>query len=104
MSSESNSPSAPYDFNLKKRPSCQTLSNALEMSRKTPLTSTVGLLSKAVCILCIIDSNWAGDESLGRKPVREGIKSLLLRKLVNKELLITLSKILPKIGSKLIRR
>ena len=63
MSSESNSPSTPYDFNLKTRPSCQTLSNALEMSRKTPLTSTVGLLSKAVCISCIIDSNWAILES-----------------------------------------
>ena len=27
----------PYDFNLKMRPSCQTLSNTLEMSRKAPL-------------------------------------------------------------------
>ena len=35
------------------RPSCQTLSNALEMSGKTPLTLTVGLLSKAVCMSCI---------------------------------------------------
>ena len=62
------------------RPSCQTLSNALEMSRKAPLTSTVGLLSKAVCISCIIDSNWAILESPERKPDWEGIKSLLLRK------------------------
>ena len=36
LSSESNLPSTLYDFNLKMRPSCQTLSNALEMSRKTP--------------------------------------------------------------------
>ena len=35
---------------------------------KTPLTSTVELLSKAVCISCIIDSNWAILESPGRKP------------------------------------
>ena len=28
----------PYDFNLKMRPSCQTLSNAIEMSGKTHLT------------------------------------------------------------------
>ena len=38
---------------------CQTLSKACEMSRNTPFTSTAGLLSKAVCILCIIDSNCA---------------------------------------------
>ena len=50
------------------KPSCQTLSNALEMSRKTPLTSAVGLLSKAVYISCIIDSNWTIHESPGRKP------------------------------------
>ena len=30
------------------------------MSRKTPLISTVGLLSKAVSISWIIDSNWEG--------------------------------------------
>ena len=31
-------------------PSCQTLSNALEISKKTPRTSTVGFSSNAVCI------------------------------------------------------
>ena len=65
------------------RPSCQTLSNALEMSRKTLLISTVGLLSKAVCISCIVDSNWAILESPGRKPDWECVKSLLLRKWLN---------------------
>ena len=50
------------------RPSCQTLSNALEMSRKALLTSAVGLLSKAVCISFIIDRKWAIHESPGRKP------------------------------------
>ena len=30
------------------------------MPRKTPLISTVGLLSKAVSISWIIDSNWEG--------------------------------------------
>ena len=63
------------------RPSWQTLSNALNMSRKTYLTSIVGLLSKGVCILCIIDSIWAMHESAWIKPDWEGIKSLLLRKL-----------------------
>ena len=60
---KSNSPSVPNDFNLKIRPSCQTLSNAFEMSRKTPLTLTVGFLSKVVCVSFIIDSNWAIIES-----------------------------------------
>ena len=32
-------PDIPFSYNLKIRPSCQTLSNAFEMSRKTPLTS-----------------------------------------------------------------
>ena len=33
----------PYDFDLKMRPSWQILSNAFaQLSRKTPLTSTVG--------------------------------------------------------------
>ena len=82
------------------KPSCQTLSKALEMSRKTPLTSAVGLLSKAVYISCIIDSNWTIHESPGRKPGWDGVKSLLLRKWLNKELQITLSNILPKIWSK----
>ena len=49
------------------------------------LTSTVGSLSKAVCISCIIDSSWAILESSGRKP--DGVaKGLLLRKNLSKEL------------------
>ena len=49
------------------RTSRSTLSNVLEMSRKPSLTSTEGLLSKAVYIPCIIDSNWSIHESPGRK-------------------------------------
>ena len=52
----------------------------MEMSRKTPLTSTVGFLSKAVCTSCIIDSNWAIHESHGRKPDWEGVKSPITQK------------------------
>ena len=44
------------------------MSNALEMSKKIPLTWTVGLSSKADCISCIMDSSWAMHESPGRKP------------------------------------
>ena len=57
---------------------CQTLSKAFEMSRKTPLTSTAGYLSKAVCISCIFDSSCAIYQSLGRKSDLEGVGSLLL--------------------------
>ena len=45
------------------------------MSRNTPLTSTVGLLSKVVYISCIIDSYWAIREYPGGKPDWEGVKS-----------------------------
>ena len=48
--------------------------------KKISLTSTVGLSSKADCILCIMDSSWASHESPGRKPDWEGVKSLLCRK------------------------
>ena len=60
------------------------MSNALEMSRKKLLTSAVGLLSKTACISCIIDSNWAIHEPPGGKPDWEGVKSLLLRKCLNR--------------------
>ena len=33
----------PYDSSLKRSPSCHILSNALDISRNTPLTSIVGL-------------------------------------------------------------
>ena len=40
-------------------PSSKTLWNAFDISKKTPLTSTIGFSSKAVWISCIIDNNWA---------------------------------------------
>ena len=61
-------------------PSCQALSKAFDISKKTPLTSAVGFSSKAVWILWIIDNNWAIHESPRRKPDWEVVKSLLLRK------------------------
>ena len=67
VNSESNSPSTPYVFILKMRPSCQTLSNALEIGGGL-LSKVGGLLSNVVCISCIVYSNWAIHESPGRKP------------------------------------
>ena len=43
---DSKSTSTLQGFNLNKRPLCQTLSNALDMSKKTPVTSTGELLKK----------------------------------------------------------
>ena len=56
----------PFCSNLKSKPSCQTLSNALDTSRKTPLTSWPS--SNAERISCVIDSNWFVQESPGLKP------------------------------------
>ena len=87
-----NWPSTPQVCNLNKRPLCQNLSKAFGMSRNTPLTSTVGLLSNALYISCITESSCAVHESLGRKLDCEEVKSLLLWKT------------LLKMGSKLMGR
>ena len=53
------------------------LLNAWEISRKAGFTSTKELLSKSVCISCIIDSSMATHNSPWRKPNWECVKSLL---------------------------
>ena len=68
------------------RPFCHTLSNALEISKNTPLTSAGGLLSKLVCNSRIMARSWAIHKSPGRKLTCEGVKGLLLIKWLNKEL------------------
>ena len=60
------SPDIPFCCNLKSKPSCQTLSNALDISRKTRLTSWPS--SNTERISCAIDSNWLVQESPGLKP------------------------------------
>ena len=57
------SPDIPFCCNLESKPLCQTLSNALDISRKTPLISL--LLSKAEGISCAVDSNWLVQKSPG---------------------------------------
>ena len=42
------------------------LSNALDIYKKTPLTSLVGFSSNAVSISCKIDSSWAMQKSPGK--------------------------------------
>ena len=62
------SPPMPYGSSLKRSPSYRTLSNALDISRNTPLTSIVGLQSKEEFISWTIDNNWKMQESPGMKP------------------------------------
>ena len=61
-----NFPDIPFCSNLKMRPACQTLSNAFDMSRKTPQTSY--LSSSDACIPWVIDKSWLIQESPGLKP------------------------------------
>ena len=56
----------PYWFNLSMRPSCHTLSKALDISRKTPLTSRP--LSNESQISWVIDKSWFTQESPSLKP------------------------------------
>ena len=44
---------------------CNILSNALEISRKTPLTSKLGLESKALQMSRTIKMSWCTQESSG---------------------------------------
>ena len=55
------------DLSLKSKPSCHTLSNAFDISKKTDLTSRVGLQSNASNISCVIASSWFTQESDWRK-------------------------------------
>ena len=87
---------------MNKRPLSQTLSKAFEISRNILLTA--GLWSNAACISYIIESSWKIHESLDRKPDCEEVESFLLGKLLNRELQINLSKVLPMMEGKLIGR
>ena len=83
---------------MKISPSCQTLSKALDMSKKALLTSNP--LSKDVEILWVIDNSWLMQGSLGWKPDWFLEMSLLAEKEINISFKISLSNILPQIGSK----
>ena len=63
-------PSIPLFSNLCVRLLYQTLSKALDKSRKIPQTSKEGLASKTVKVLCVIAISWCIQESRGLKPDR----------------------------------
>ena len=90
-------PEIPKVSSLYKRLSCQTLSNALEISRKRPITSSDGLWSKSEQILWTINKSWLTQESLSLKLdcLRE---SKLLFSRNRKTLKIILWNIFPQTG------
>ena len=77
-------PLIPSDFNLNKRPSCKTLSNASEMSKKH--FSHQQEDCNSVYISLIFDKIWSIHISPGTKSDREGAKSLLLPISLNRKL------------------
>ena len=71
----------PFSFNLKISPSYQTLSKALDMSRKALLTSNPS--SKDIKISWVIDNSWLIQESPGWRPDWILEMSLLAEKQIN---------------------
>ena len=61
-------PDTPFCLSLKTRLSCHTLSKALEIAKKSALTSKDGDVSKDLRIVSTRLNNWFVVESLGRKP------------------------------------
>ena len=94
----SRSPEMPFCFNLKIIPSCQTLSKALDISKKTLLTSNPS--SNDLEILWVIDNNWLILESPCLKPDWFGEIRLLEIKNLKISLEISLSRILSQIKSR----
>ena len=90
------SPEILFCFNLKISPSCQTLSKALDISKKTPLTSNPS--SNDFQISWVIDKNWLIHESAGLTFDWFGEIGLLEVKNLKISLKISLSKILPQMG------
>ena len=78
-------------------PSCQTLSEALYISKDT--SNFYNLSSDDLSIFWVIGNNWLIHKSLGLKPDWFGEIKLLEIKILSLSLKISLSKIFPQIGS-----
>ena len=92
-------PETPFDFSLKMRPSCQTLSNALEISKNIARVSLDGYLSNALCISLVIERSWLIVESPGRKPDCFGVRRLFLFKNSYITSKTSFSNIFPRMGN-----
>ena len=92
-------PETPFGFSVKMRPSCQTLSNALEISKNIARVSLSGYLSNALCISLVIERSWLIVESPGRKPDCFGVKRLFLFRNSYITSKISFSNIFPHMGN-----
>ena len=92
----------PFCLSLKQRPSCQTLSKALDMSKKTALVSST--FSNVSKISVVIDRSWLMVESPGRNPDWFLVKRLFLEKKEYMQSKMTFSNILLQMGSREIGR
>ena len=80
------------------RPSCQTFSDAFDISRKTPLTSNP--LSNDLYTSWVIAKSWFMQESPGLNPDWLGEISSFSVINLNVSLKINFSKFFPQIGSR----
>ena len=94
--------SIPEDFCLQMKPSCQTSSEAIEISTKTVLTSSNGYESKDDWISWIIECSWYMQESPDEKPDLHLLNNPLWWKWWKIELYNTLSITLANVGKWLI--
>ena len=87
----------PFCFNLKITPLCQTLSNAFEISRKTPLISNPSL--KDLYTLWVIDKSWLIHKTPSFRP--DWFEEIILFYVRNLNILLnmSLSSVFPQIGS-----
>lgn len=74
-----------YDSNLYKN---KTLSSAWDMSKNTPVISTLGVPTIDTFIPTIVESNWKMHESLGKRTGWHFVKSSFLIKWLNRSLKI----------------
>ena len=92
-------PDIPICSSLNINPSCHTLSNAFDISKKFALTSRVGLWSKLAQMSWTMDSNWLWHESDERNPGWGGQRRLISSRKSSNGLKIFFSKILLHIGN-----
>ena len=81
------------------RPSCQTLSNAFEISKNIARVSLDGYLSNDLCISLVIERSWLKVESPGWKPDCFDVKRLFLFRNLYVTSKTSFSNIFPHMGN-----
>ena len=90
----------PLLLSLSKRPSCQTLSNDLDRSKKTPQISNQRLASKALKMFCVIAISWYMQGSLGLNPDWLLLEKLFLSRKSQILSKVRFSKVLEQMGKR----